>query len=87
MKWKKIARNLLEDLIVGAVSHLLLGAHAIDDLSLGDRTDVELAAADDPVDTGEEEDGGKEDNGVVHLVRVLVTDPRGYDVVDLQCLE
>jgi len=49
------------------VGLLLLRLHAIDDLSLGDGSDVELAATDDPVDASEQEDSSKEDDSVVHL--------------------
>ena len=39
----------------------LLGRHdTFNDMGLGNRTDVELASTDDPIDTGAEEDGGQD---------------------------
>ena len=60
--------NLLHNLPV-SVQHsvVLLGLQAVDDLCLGDGSDVELAAADDPVDAGAEEDETEDNDGVVHL--------------------
>ena len=46
----------------------LLSRHALDDLSLRDGTNIELAARDDPVDTCKDKDGGQDDHSVVHGV-------------------